>query len=200
MPLYITIPFGAFKHFSSPEFPHTNWAEVFHLAHILDYLAPVAQAHAPGVIVEYCSEGALILTMMDNYPPEALQLYEQEFREMLNQLNQRCTSNIEFRFRGMDSLCDVDILRDQVSINLPERLEKYVQEFKNKEDDGLKRSHRSIMWDGQEDWTGCARQERDEKILRSRVIEILYIELFEELTTHPNYYTRPESLMLLFTW
>ena len=89
-PLWVTIPFGAFKHFDSPSSPHTNWAEVFHLAHMYEYLSPVAEVHEPGIIVEYCSEGALILTMMDNYPPEALHVYEQELRHMLDELNEKC--------------------------------------------------------------------------------------------------------------
>ena len=91
--------------------------------------------------------------MMDNYPPEALGTYEQEFCRMLEELNKKCPSNIEFRFRGMDTLCDVKRLRKEVAEKLPARMEQYGRDFRDKEDDGLKRSYRSIMWDGYEDLT-----------------------------------------------
>src|SRR3989339_383567 len=57
-PLHITLPFGATKNPYLPTAPGIDWAEVFNIAYIREYLAPIAAAYEHGVLLDYISVAA----------------------------------------------------------------------------------------------------------------------------------------------
>lgn len=52
----LTFPFGGYKLWRLPSSPEVDWAEFFMLSYYLSYLAPVAAAYAPGVMLSFCSD------------------------------------------------------------------------------------------------------------------------------------------------
>lgn len=59
-PLRLLVPFGGYKSPSSPEFPLAGWAEAFAAAGLAAVVAPICAFHAPGVIIDFSSDEAVV--------------------------------------------------------------------------------------------------------------------------------------------
>ena len=54
-PIHLTIPTGGYKKWQLKSAPEVDWSEFFHLRFMLEYIAPLAAAYMPGVILDYFS-------------------------------------------------------------------------------------------------------------------------------------------------
>ncbi len=85
-PLEFAVPFGAYKGWKLPIHPETDWAEVFNIRHIIDYLIPLAMMYKWGVIVYYTFQDN-IMHEISNIPKENFLLYKKSFLSLLKYYN-----------------------------------------------------------------------------------------------------------------
>lgn len=98
LPLEVIIPFGGYKLWRIPFAPEVNWAEVFNLIQIRNYLSPIAQVYQPGVNLTYLS-GEILISKMNQYPQKDLNRYHQSFQEIITLLSQKFPSNMRINLR-----------------------------------------------------------------------------------------------------
>lgn len=198
-PLHFTIPFGGYKHFSNPSHPLPDWAEIFSFKFLAEWLAPVAGAYEPGAIVEFISED-LILTRMDNYPEKALEEYSNAFASLLESCKIFLPRNIKFDFFRVSDRCDKKSLVADVEKLLPERWHGWEKLSDEEKEIELKRSHRSVMWQGQEDWTKLSPEEKEKKTIESRLIELAYYDIEADPKYLGNYFTEDNRIGICFSF
>ena len=175
-PLHFVIPFGGYKHYWNTSHPEPDWAEFFHFVWMAEYLAPILAAYNPGVIIEYVSED-LILNRMNNYPSEALEAYAKQFKTIVNWFNTKVPKNLELRYFRIGDRYNKDEIIKQVEALLPERREAFAKLSQEDQEKELHRSMRSVMWNGDKDLTGLTDQEKRQRIIDSRLIELAYYEI-----------------------
>lgn len=172
-PIHFTIPFGGYKHFWNESHPEPDWAEIFNLVFLVEYVTPILAVHAPGVIIEYISED-LILPEMNNYPESALDAYAKNFNELVNYFNKRLLSNLQIKFfRIGDRYDKTKIIADTLSV-IPQKLIEFKKLSAPQREIELHRSVRSVMWRGRKDLTGLSDLEKENRIIKSRLIELSY--------------------------
>ncbi len=182
-PLYLSVFFGGYKHFWNPSFPQPDWAELFSLRYMIDYVLPVLTVYRPGVIIEYVSED-IILSRMNNYPIIDLNKYNQEFHEIINMFNSISPINLKFRFLRIADKFTREEIVSNVEKLLPERLTTFNNLTLEEKDRELKRSRRSYMWKGEIDYSLLAEGEKEQKLSESRQIELGYYEV----EAYPKYF------------
>lgn len=103
-PIYITLPFGATKNPYLPTAPAIDWAEVFNIAFIREYLKPIAAAYKNGVILEYVSV-AVFEEKVNRIPKKDTDLYDKEFQKLIEYYQKFLPENFKLRyFRVEDSI------------------------------------------------------------------------------------------------
>jgi len=73
-----------------------DWAEVFNIVQIRNYLAPIAAVYAPGVLIDYFSD-EIFVSRMNNIPQEDLDLYTEEFRALIYAMNLYTMDNMKIK-------------------------------------------------------------------------------------------------------
>ena len=199
IPFHFVIPFGGYKHFWNPSHPEPDWAEVFTLRFLYDWVAPILALHRPGAVIEFISED-MILTRMNNYPPGSLDQYSKAFALLLNTFKKSAPKNLDLRFFRLGEKFDkVEIIK-QVEDLLPERWknwEKYSEQEKQME---LKRSVRSVFWNGEKDLTKLSDEEKQRKIIESRLIELAYYDIEAKPEFLGDYYMEQNHIPICFSF
>lgn len=197
-PIRFVIPFGGYKHFWNTSHPQPDWAELFTLKFLTDWLSPVVTAHEPGVIIEFVSED-VILTKMNNYPQKALDEYTENFVLLLQTYKKYIPNNLDFQYFRIGEKRDKSKIIKAVEDLLPkgrDRWSKLSQEEKEME---LKRSRRSIMWEGQDDLTKLTDKQKEKRIVESRIVELAYYEAEIKPEFLGNYYEEDNHIPLCFS-
>ncbi len=198
-PLHFVIPFGGYKHFWNPSHPEPDWAELFNFRYLTEYVSPVLAIHEPGVIIEYVSED-MIMTRMDNYPRDVLETYARVFKELINWYNKQTPNNLDFRYFRVGDRCDKEKIIQIVEGLLPERRAMFDKLSQNEKDRELHRSKRSFYWDGEFDFTHLDDEEKYNKIVESRLIELAYYETEGLPEFLGDYLSNDEHICILFSF
>jgi len=175
-PIYLSIPFGGYKHFWNASHPEPDWAELFTIKFLTQYVAPILAVYDPGAIIEFVSED-IIIPKMDNYPQESLDSYAAAFKTLLASYQRYLPENLRFQFFRVAERCNRDQIIQEVEKLLPgsrSKWETYTQDQKDRE---LKRSRRSVFWKGESDLTGLDEQAKQRRVIESRHIELAYYEV-----------------------
>lgn len=198
-PIHFVIPFGGYKHFWNPSHPEPDWAELFNFKYLTEYVAPVLAVYKPGVIIEYISED-VIITRMNNYPQSALEKYSEIFKKLIDWYSEKIPANLQFRFFRVKDRGDYKKLIKEVEEKLLERkkeFEKLSPERKNQE---LHRSVRSMMWKGDKDLTGLSEDEKNQRMIESRLIELVYYKVEAEPEYLGNYLSEDNHICICFSY
>ncbi len=198
-PIQLVIPFGGYKHFWSTSHPEPDWAELFQFRYITEYVQPIAALYQPGVTIEYVSED-LIVPRMDNYPKESIETYMKRFSELLYWYQKQLSSNIHFSVSRVSSMCDKEKLTKEVLSKIPEKRQAFELLSVSDKDKELKRSHRSVYWKGEIDLTHLTDQEKLEKIIESRLIELTFYETESQPEYIGNYYGDNNRICVVFSF
>jgi len=174
-PIHFTIPFGGYKHFWNSSYPEPDWAELFNFRYLTEYVLPILSVYEPGVILEYISED-VILTRMNNYPPEALERYSEILKKIIEWYNKLAPKNLDIRYFRVGDRCDRTKIIERVEGLLPERKKAFGKLSDEQKDQELHRSNRSVMWNGNKDLTSLSEEGKLNRIIESRLIELAYYD------------------------
>ncbi|HLD57511.1 MAG TPA: hypothetical protein VJA47_04345 [archaeon] len=196
-PVHLIILFGGYKHFWNPSYPRVDWAELFNLRFMSELVAPLLTVHKPGVVLDYGSED-VIMTMMDNYPEKDLDAYASSFEELLEFYTKYVPSNFKISYVRTGRKYDSDKLKNKITESLPNKRTEWDKLSSEEKEKRLKRSRRSLVWNGQEDWTKLNQKEREEKIIVSKIIEDTFYEVEAEFLG--DYFTGGTHIPVVLSW
>lgn len=198
LPIIFIPSFGGYKHWWSPSYPTIDWAEVFNMKFLLQYLAPIYNSYkkAP-VSIEYESE-EVILSELNNVPQEGLDRYTDSFRQLAEYFTGKLEGKTKIELTLARELYDVDALHKSIE----ENFDTYAARFDSySEEDKAKRIHKvetNFLIDGVVDYTATTKQERYELYRRSRILNETFLDMDFEL--RPNYFEGESSIPLLFSF
>ena len=198
-PIHLTIPFGGYKHFWNPSHPEPDWAEVFHFLWMTEYVSPILAVHKPGVILEYVSED-LILPLMNNYPEAALEAYSAAFRKLIKWYSKYIPDNLQIDFWRVSDKYDKRAIIDKVATLLPERLAAFAKLPASTQEQEIHRSVRSVLWDGKDDLTNLTVEQKHERIIASRLIELAYYDIEASPEFLGDYYWQDDLICVCFSF
>lgn len=198
-PLCLVIPFGGYKHFWNPSAPRVDWAEVFHLEFMIDYLEPLIPLVPAGLRVEYVSED-FIVPLMDNYSPDELDQYSQSFRSLLARYERVLPAGLSFDYWRLSDRYDTDAITRDIVDAMPERLAEFASLGPDLQAIELRRSRRSVNWTGWHDLSSLLPTERDSRIVYARVMEKTFSDLGFLPQHVGGYYEAEFRSCVVFSW
>jgi hypothetical protein len=198
-PLHFVIPFGGYKHFWNLSHPYPDWSELFTLKFLTEWTASVLAVHKPGVIIEFISEG-IILPRMDNYPDDTIEQYSKEFTALLGMYKRYVPDTIDIRFFRIEDRYDKKKIVEEVEKLLPQSWDKWNGYSEAEKVVELRRSKRSMFWNGKEDLTQLSEQEKEKRIIESRLIELAYYDIEARQEFLGDYFTRGNHIPICFSY
>lgn len=145
-PLRFTIPTGGYKKWQLESASSVNWAELFHLRFMLEYLAPILAIYEPGCILDYYSNDWLI-KHISHYPQSDLDVYAASFRALVDLLQPSFPHNLKVRYkRTVDQLNEGELMR-RILANRPKIEARWKALSEVDKQELLKYSERNIRWD-----------------------------------------------------
>ncbi len=198
LPIVFIPSFGGYKHWWAPTYPTIDWAEVFNMKFILQYLAPIYNSYSKApVSIEYESE-EVILSKLNNVPQEGLDRYTETFRKLAQFYTEKLDGKTKVELTLARDLYDVDALHKSIQ----ENFETYAMRFDSyDEEDKLRRIHKvetNFLLNGVIDYTGVSDEKRYELYRHSRILNETFLDMDFEL--RPNYFEGESSIPLLFSF
>lgn len=194
LPFVFCFCFGGYKHFWSPTYPEPDWAEIFTMKYLMQYVLPIAKTYKYGTTIEFESE-EVALSYMNNVPQNGLDKYNQVFNNLVTYINEKSKYPLSLNlvlardFYNKEELFTK--MKDYISV-VEERFEKLDEEEKKIR---LKRAETNIMWDGVKDLTKISEEERNRFIYNSRIANEAFLDIDYEL--RGNEYFEKENLIPL---
>ncbi len=195
LPLHFIACFGGYKHFWNPSYPEVDFAELFNLRFMSEYISPILKAHAPGVVLEYESED-VILTTMDNYPQDDLDRYSQSFRKLIDLYSKTLPANMKINLIRAREQVPADALWKKIDDFLPNIRAEWASLSKEEIELRLSHAPSNIMWKGAEDLTGLSAEEKRRRILESKIINEAYYAADWEF--RKDFFTGENHIPLVF--
>ena len=204
-PIYLIICFGGYKHFWNASHPKIDFAELFNLHFMSEYVAPILKVHEPGVVLDYESED-VIIPAIDNYPKKSLDEYSASFRALLSAYQERCNLPPNFKI----NLVRPQELEYYKKQDYETRLFKRIEERRankiktwealsdREQQERLHRTPRSIMWKGEKDLSGLNDKEKEKWIVRSKIDNEIYYDADFEF--RGEYLTGGNHIPLVLSW
>ena len=194
LPFIFCFCFGGYKHFWTPTYPEPDWAEIFAMKYLMEYVLPIAETYEYGVNIEFESE-EVALSYMNNVPQEGLDKYNEIFRNLISYINSKTNKPLKL---------DVVLAREFYDKDeLIEKMYDYVKEVEKRFEDldeqekaiRLKRAETNIKWDGVKDLTNLSEDEKKKFIYDSRILNEAFLDIDYEL--RGNEYFEKENLIPL---
>lgn len=172
--------FGGYKHFWSPTYPEPDWAEIFTIKYLMEYVLPIAETQDKRTKIEFESE-EVALTYMNNTPQEGMDKYNKAFKELINYINGKVEYPIDLSVVLARDFYDRDELLKKMYDYLPEVKERFNALSEEEKEIRLRRAETNIMWNGKEDLTNISEEERRKFIYESRTLNEAFLDIDYEL-------------------
>lgn len=172
--------FGGYKHFWTPTYPEPDWAEIFTMKYLMEYILPIAQTQDKKTILEFESE-EVALTYMNNTPQEGMDKYNLAFRKIIDFINRETNYPIDLNLVLARNFYDRDELLKKMYDYLPEVQNRFNNLTEEEKEIRLTRAETNIMWNGKEDLTTITEEERNKFIYNSRTLNEAFLDIDYEL-------------------
>ena len=123
IPIHVTLPFGATKNPYLPTAPGVDWGEVFDIAYLREYLAPIAKAYKYGVVLEYISV-AIFEEHINRIPQKDVNIYDKEFTKLIKFYQKYLPKNFQLKYSRVSDFLNqkeanrlIDIKKDELRKN-----------------------------------------------------------------------------------
>lgn len=149
LPIHLDLSTGATKNPNAVTAPGIDWAEVFNVALLRDYLKPIAAAYKNGVALDYFSV-AMFEEKVNHIPERDSELYDKQFTELIKVYQNYLPENFTLRYSRLSDRCDkkaVDNAMDDLIAKLREAWPQLSEEVRQEK---LMRAERNILFTGKE--------------------------------------------------
>ena len=166
LPIHVDLSTGATKNPRAVTAPGIDWAEVFNVAFIREYLKPIAAAYKYGVLLDYFSV-AIFEEKVNSISQKDVDLYDNQLNELIKVYQNYLPENLILRYRRLSDLTTKEVIYpilDEKVIELRKDWEKMSEEEKKEK---IFRAERNVAF-------GKDEPNYDERILNA----ILHHEAF----------------------
>jgi len=193
-PLAFSIPFGGYKTHSSGSFPLPDWAEVFNLSYIWRFVSPIAEAYAPGVVVEYTYTSG-VMELVSNLPPGADDTYMVAFRAILARFATRMPPNVRFVATDLAADPRASGMMDELQKNYEENRRDWLTRLSQAERDRrFASAQRNLMPSGSRDLAHLSPSEWDDACVEAA----MRCEALDRLPFRRRYNKQESRIELVF--
>lgn len=172
--------FGGYKHFWTPTYPEPDWAEIFTIKYLMEYILPIAETQDKKTILEFESE-EVALTYMNNTPQEGMDKYNLAFRKIIDFINNENNYPIDIDLVLARDFYDRNELLKKMNKYLPEVQKRFNLLAEEEKEIRLKRAETNIMWNGKENLTNLSEKDKKEFIYNSRTLNEAFLDIDYEL-------------------
>ncbi len=103
IPIHLDLSTGATKNPNSVTAPGIDWAEVFNIALLREFLRPISAAYAPGVNLDYFSV-AMFEEKVNHISNEDVALYDRQFSELVNYFQNYFPNNFRLQYKRLSDI------------------------------------------------------------------------------------------------
>lgn len=144
LPIHISLPFGATKNPYIDTAPNIDWAEVFNISYLIDYLTPIAKAYKHGIVLEYISV-AVFEEFVNRIPQKDVDKYDAEFTKLVEYFQKCLPDNFKLIYTKVsDTLSQKEINR-LISIKKDELRKTWLKQDKSVVERKLFRAKRNCL-------------------------------------------------------
>ena len=130
LPLNFVPSFGGYKHWWTPSYPTIDWAEIFNMKFMLEYLVPIFANYSGGGTIEYESE-EIILSELNNIPQSGLDEYTKTFRQALKYFNNK-QNFVEMKLSlAREQYKSYNFDKQKLLARIEEMIPEYTERFNN---------------------------------------------------------------------
>lgn len=204
-PIYLIVCFGGYKHHWSPSYPTVDFAELFNLHFMSEYVAPILKVYGPGANIDYEFENVAV-PLINNYPRRDLDAYDNSFKALVSEYMARSKPPPNLKIRTMIPQ-EEDYYKTQDYENklfkrmgeiLPARIKEWSTISEEEKKERLHRTPKTILWKGEKDLSKLSGEEKEGAIIRSKEnVEAYYEADFE---FRGDYFTGSNHIPMVLTW
>ena len=198
LPFIFCFCFGGYKHFWSPTYPEPDWAEIFTIKFLMEYILPIARSYDYGVNLEFESEEVAI-SDMNNVPQEGLDKYNKVFKELLKYINEKNSEPITLSLVLAKDFYDKQELLSKMNDYIKEVEDRFEKLSEEEKVIRLRRAETNIKWDGIRALTHLSKAEKEKVIYNSRILNEAFLDIDYELRGK-EYFEKENLIPLLGTF
>ena len=204
LPLTFVPSFGGYKHWWCPTYPTIDWAEIFNMKFMLEYLSPIFTNYKDNkTIIEYESE-EIILSELNNVPQSGLDEYTKTFREACEYFNKKLNGKVELKLSlAREQYKDYNFDKQKLLNRIQEMLPAYTQRFENYDEEDkirrIKKAETNFKIDGVVDYSSCTEEEKQKLYKQSRILNETFLDADYEVRGN-NFFEKETNIPLLFSF
>lgn len=204
LPLVFVPSFGGYKHWWSPTYPAIDWAEIFNMKFMLEYLAPIFLNYKDNTTtIEYESE-EIILSELNNVPQSGLDEYTKTFRQACEYFNKLLNGRVTLKLSlAREQYKDYNFDKQKLLKRIDEMMPEYTQRFNSYEKDDQERriikAKTNFKLDGVKDYTNLSEQEKYKLYKWSRIFDEAFLDADFEVRGN-DFFEKENNIPLLFSF
>jgi len=204
LPLTFVPSFGGYKHWWCPAYPTIDWAEIFNMKFMLEYLSPIYSNYIYNkTTIEYESE-EIILSELNNVPQSGLDEYTKTFRKACDYFNRLLNNKVKLKLslareQYKDYNFDKAKLLNRINEMLPEYTEKFESYSQEDKERRIQKARTNFKLDGVVDYTNLSEEEKEELYKKSRILNETFLDADFEVRGN-DFFEKENNIPLLFSF
>ena len=203
LPLNFVPSFGGYKHWWTPTYPTIDWAEIFNMKFMLEYLVPIcANYKSNKSSIEYESE-EIILSELNNVPQSGLDEYTKTFRQALEYFNNK-QKYIEMKLSlAREQYKNYNFNKQKLLQRINEMIPEYTKRFNNyssqDQEKRIQKARTNFKLDGVVDYSNLSEVEKEELYKKSRIFNETFLDADYEVRGN-DFFEKENNIPLLFSF
>ncbi len=204
LPLTFVPSFGGYKHWWSPTYPTIDWAEIFNMKFMLEYLSPIFENYKDNkTTIEYESE-EIILSELNNVPQSGLDEYTKTFRKACDWFNDKLNGKVELKLSlAREQYKDYNFDKQKLLKRIKEMLPEYTQRFDSYDEEDkarrIKKAQTNFKIDGVVDYSSYTDEQKQELYKQSRILNEAFLDADYEVRGN-DFFEKETNIPLLFSF
>lgn len=204
LPLNFVPSFGGYKHWWSPTYPCIDWAEIFNIKFMLEYLSPIFLNYKENkTTIEYESE-EIILSELNNVPQDGLDKYTKSFKKACEYFNNILKNKTKIKLSlARDQYKNYNFNKEKLLNRINEMMPEYTARFNNytPEDQTrrINKARTNFKLDGVVDYTKLTDTEKEELYKHSRIFNEAFLDADYEVRGS-DFFEKETNIPLLFSF
>lgn len=204
LPMNFVPSFGGYKHWWSPTYPATDWAEVFNIKFMLEFLAPIYKSYTQNVVTIAYESEEVILAELNNIPQKGLDIYTTTFRDVLAVFQSIVGACPKLKLvLAREQYEEVGYSKEKLLARINEMLPDYEKRFDSYDEEDKQRRITKVKTnfklDGVVDYTHCTESEIYELYRASRILNETFLDADFEVRGE-SFFDDKCTIPLLFTF
>lgn len=204
LPLTFVPSFGGYKHWWAPTYPAIDWAEIFNMKFMLEYLAPIFLNYDGNkTTIEYESE-EVILSELNNIPQSGLDEYTKTFRAACDFFNGLLGDKVSLKLSlAREQYKDYGFDKQKLLKRIDEMMPEYVERFNSYDKDDQERrilkAKTNFKLDGVKDFSHMSEREQYDLFKWSRIFDEAFLDADFEVRGN-DFFEKENNIPLLFSF